>query len=60
MANEYRFYIYADLDDAHKQGFNAGLHDTGQACKNPVNKYQKEFNRGHKSGAFIRCCVVGC
>lgn len=51
--NEYLLYCYLDLPDAHKQGFFAGFHNDHVPYKNPVNEYQKEYNRGYQSGMFL-------
>lgn len=51
--NEYLLYCYLDLPDAHKQGFFAGFHNDNVPYKNPINEYQKEYNRGYQSGMFL-------
>ena len=54
LANNYKLYHFENLADAHKSGFHAGLSGEQAAFKNPVNEYQKEYNRGHKSGSYLR------
>ena len=45
---------FIDLADAHKQGFDAGLYNTGSPFINPVNDYQKDYNRGYAAGSYMR------
>jgi hypothetical protein len=54
MAHDAKLYHYHDLSDAHEQGWNAGLYGGQKPYINPVNDYQKEFNRGHKAGEYFK------
>ncbi len=54
LANEFTLYHYLDLPDAHKQGFDAGFDADGVPYNDPINAYQREYNRGLQAGKFFR------
>lgn len=39
--------------DAHSSGFYDGLQSKKNFYPVPINDYQKEYNRGYKSGRFL-------
>jgi hypothetical protein len=39
--------------DAHRQGYHDALDKQGNLYPNPVNDYQKEYNRGYKYGSAM-------
>jgi hypothetical protein len=43
-----------DITGAHSQGWNAGLNGGQKLYLNPVNEYQKEFNRGFRAGEYFK------
>jgi hypothetical protein len=54
MASEAKLYHFLDLPDAHKQGWESGLNGGQKDFVNPVNDYQKEFNRGFRAGEYFK------
>ncbi len=54
----FNLYNFTSIDNANKQGFNAGLHNTNKPFKSPINKYQRAYNEGNIGGMYIRSLLL--